>query len=216
MSFSQTAYPSSPQPGGHATSIGDEPGLVPYRGTPPWGEPPAYEQFDAGVLPASEIEMSPSEDLHARINLAFGHDALHLDWYNDPQFGWPPPGAPNVQDFQSGHTQVIVQNQAAEQGALTDPAFIWPRYPHMENHARAYNWGTARRNGGLLAPKSFRPMIAGMQQYRDLLLQPVVTRHGAHQTVVASTPSVPNTYSVRQVNPFYVPDPIGAEGVLPG
>lgn len=211
--MSQTAYPSAPQ---NAPSDGQL-GRVPYRGTAPWGEPPAYDELSAGVPPdASSIELSPAEDLHRRINLAYGHDALQLDYYLDQQYGAPPPGAPNQQPFQSGHTQVTVHNQSAEQGWGADPAFAWPRYPHMENHARAYNWGTARRNGGYLAPKDFRRITAGMQQSRDLLLSPIVTHLGPHGTVVRDAATAPYTYSVQQVSQSYAPAPIGAEGVLPG
>ena len=216
MSFSQTAYPSTPPvTGGGSLPSAPEPQLVPYRVTPPWGEPPFYDEVEAGVLPASSIEFSHTEDLHNRINLAWGHDALQLDYYIDDQYGYPPPGAPNQQDFQSGHTQITIPNQAAEQGWGTDPAFAWPRYPHMENHARAYSWGVARRNGQLEAPKDFRPMIAGMQQARDQLFQNF-QRKGIHQATVQAVGTVPNTYSVRQISQYYEPAPIGAEGVLPG
>lgn len=206
MSLSQTAYPSAPQEGQGV-------GRVPQRHQPQ-DEGPLWTELEAGVLPADRIELSPAEDLHARINVAYGHDALPLNWHNDAQYGYPPPGAPNEQAFESGHTQITVLNQSAEQGWGTDPAFAWPRYPHMENHARAYSWGLARRFGEMKAPKEFRAIQQGMQQRRDLLLRDILA-HRVHGAIFGDAATVPWTYTTRQVSPYYQPAPIGHEGVLP-
>jgi hypothetical protein len=245
MSLTQYAYPSTPQAGtpgqmpqanplSGGSLMGPEYEAVPYRRTPPWGEPQmdmdilldAGGDPDAGmgvdfVTPAPEISPTDEDLLWNRQNLAFGNLAFELDWYLDPQFGYPPPGAPNVQDFQSGHTSITVHNFSAEQGWGADPAFKWMRYPHMENHAKAYGWGILRRNGQLpVLPKQYGPGGSGgsatgsgpyapplhtiatwMQQQRDLLVRTPLM-HRLHEVIVDDPDSVPNTMNVNPVDPL--------------
>jgi hypothetical protein len=195
---------------------------VPYRGTAPWGEHPIYDEPEQPIIPAHTPIVSPSDEdrqLHKDINLAFGTLALQLDYHggNDDQYGYPPPGAPNVQPFQSGHTSITVHNQSAEQGWGTDPAFKWPRYPHMENKFPGYNAnGVFRRNGQWIQGALLHPRQKYMQHQRDMQLRHAIM-HRMHGVIVTDAPSVTHTYNVVPIDPTgQEPFAIGVEGVLPG
>lgn len=214
--LSQTAYPSRPglpEIGGGLPGA-PEPQLIPSRHTN--DEPALFAQPERAYVPPVGAEIGHEDQmLDQWTNLAFGHLALQLDWYNDDQYGYPPPGAPNEQAFQSGHTSITVINQSAEQGYGKDPAFTWPRYPHMENHFPGYATGTLRRNGEWTAAKIFADYYGRTQQLRDLLVRDALT-HRQHGVVVADAPSVSNTYNVPRIDPtLQAAESFGEAGVPP-
>jgi hypothetical protein len=61
-----------------------------------------------------------------------------------PPTGW---GAPNHQQFQTGHTQNIPTNESAEQGMGVGPERRWPHYPHAENPNVFRNLNVFQRAG---------------------------------------------------------------------
>lgn len=219
-----TAYPSVPQPAGAGGTLptGPEFQSVPYRATPPWGEQPIYTETVAppfqpliGVNHALE-----DQQLHAWQNLAHGNGAFALDWENDHQYGYPPPGAPNDQPWDGGHYAHTPWDPSREQGWGMDPAFRWPRYPHMENHFSRYNQaGQWRREGN---HPVFKPLAGDIrtdrwlhtQQARDLRAA-ARRAAGPHQVITQDVPTVPNTMNVQPVSSYYTPADIGIEGVLP-
>ena len=221
----QPSYPSIPQPSaaGGTLPTGPEPQPIPYRVTPPWGEQPIYtEGVPDPRPPLTELVDHAWEDraLHAWQSLAHGNGAFALDWENDDQYGYPPPGAPNDQPWDGGHFAHTPWDPSREQGWGMDPAFRWPRYPHMENHFSRYNQnGQWRREGNY---PSFKPWFGGihtdrwlhMQQARDLLAAHR-RQHPPHQVVTQDVPTVPNTFNVQPTSQVYQPAAIGIEGVLP-
>ena len=222
--MNQTNYPSIPQPFGAGGSLptGPEPQAVPYRGTPPWGEQPIYTEAEPQAAPPIPLIDHTWEDqvLHAWQSFAHGNGAFALDWENDDQYGYPPPGAPNVQAWDGGHFAHTAWDPSREQGWGMDPAFRWPRYPHMENHFSRYNqYGQWRREGNYPVVKALFGSILTdrwlhTQQRRDLLAA-LRRSAGAHEVVTQDVPTVPHTMNVAQMTPYYTPAPIGIEGVLP-
>ena len=222
--MNQTAYPSIPQPAAAGGSLptGPEPQPIPYRQTPPWGENPIYTEAEPEAAPPAPPIDHDREDrnLHAWQSLAHGNGAFALDWENDHQYGYPPPGAPNVQPWDGGHFSVTPWDPSREQGWGMDPAFRWARYPHMENHFSRYNQaGQYRRNGSYPV---YKPLFGTIltdrwlhtQQRRDLLAA-LRRAPGPHEVVTQDVPTVPHTMNVQQAGAYYVPAPIGIEGVLP-
>lgn len=61
-----------------------------------------------------------------------------------PPTGW---GAPNHQQFQTGHTQNVKTNYSAEQGQGVGPERKWPHYPHVENPNVYRNLNVYQRSG---------------------------------------------------------------------
>lgn len=59
--------------------------------------------------------------------------------------GW---GAPNVQQFQSSHTNNLRTNQSAEQGYGVGPERQWGHYPHAENPNPFRRMIAFQRDGG--------------------------------------------------------------------
>lgn len=226
-----TAYPSTPPPSlgtnpqDADSLLGPDYNSVPYRGSPPWGENPIYTEAEPDPTPPVTQLIDPAwEDrvLHAWQSLAHGQGAFALDWENDDQYGYPPPGAPNMQPWDGGHFAAPhVFDPSREQGWGMDPAFRWPRYPHMENKFTRYNQnGQWRRNGDYRVVKPwFGNIITDRwlhtQQRRDLL---AAGRRMSppHEVITKDIPTVPHTMNVSQLTPYYVPEPIGAEGILPG
>lgn len=215
-----TAYPSVPQPIGVA---GGEPQMVPYRVTPPWGEQPIYTEYDQPAYPRVEGLDHDWEDraLHAWQNRAHGNGAFALDWENDPQYGYPPPGAPNVQPRDGGHTSHTVFDFSADWPWGIDPAFRAAPFPHMENHFSRYNQnGQWRREGNHPVLKPLFGTIRTdrwlhTQQARDLIV--ARTRApGPHQVITNDVPTVTHTLNIQPLDQgAYSPAPIGLEGILP-
>jgi hypothetical protein len=59
--------------------------------------------------------------------------------------GW---GAPNLQPFQSSHTNALGTNQSAEQGYGVGPERAWAHYPHVTNPNPFRRMAAFQRDGG--------------------------------------------------------------------
>lgn len=59
--------------------------------------------------------------------------------------GW---GSPNVQQFQSSHTNALQTNESAEQGYGVGPERQWAHYPHATNPNPFRGLGSFQRDGG--------------------------------------------------------------------
>jgi len=78
---------------------------------------------DSGNLhPYFDGQLSPAEP--------FIGPLIIVNPAESPPTGW---GAPNHQQFQTGHTQNLPTNESAEQGQGVGPERRWPHYPHVEN-----------------------------------------------------------------------------------
>lgn len=213
--MNQAIHTTLPQP---ANVPAGELGLVPYEQTPPWDE---YGLWDAYIeAPVPPVDLREQGEAEALITAPAGYSAydLGLAWDNDPQYGWPPPGAPNEQPFMSGHTQIVVHDPTDEQGWGQDPAFAWPaRYPHMEGHNPYYGMGIARRNGSWPVAKNPLYYTEVMEQVRNMSFRRY-QRTGRHGVIVAGYPSVTNTantFPVQQAGPYSTFDYPTDEGVPP-
>ena len=188
---------------------------------------PAHEELLFAVYPQGEgppMDLDPkAEDRlwHAQ-NEAYGH-ATHDNpayWLDDQLHGeGVPPGAPNDQPFLSGHTSIVIHNPAEEQGWGQDPAFRWPRYPHMENGNPYYGLGVHRRNGQKPEEdKDYPWAFAFSLQERDLALRLAILHRAAPgHNVLTSPPTVTHTENMTPAEPIapYALESIGAEGVTP-
>lgn len=197
----------------------------PFTGTPPWGEPVDPSDFisdavlEENYLPAPDVEAAAAADLDALQNDAAVIDIPERTWWNDDQYMGlgVPPGVQNTgQAIETGHTQIIRNDPAAEHGWDA-----WSGRPQLarvarhENSFPQYSAGTSR--GHEVAVEKFVvPYAFRTQQYRDLLLSEL-NRRGIHNVVIADVPSVPYTEEVAVVDPTVLaPQPdIGPEGVLP-
>lgn len=198
-----------------------------FTGTPPWGEstpvddltPPVVEMNAYMVAPDLEQTDDALGDPLVRVRDPFPLDYPGTDWVNDPQQDGlgVPPGMPQYwQPVESGHTQIIRNNPAAENGwDQWSGRSAVARTPHMQSDNPFYALGVNRRHG-VAALKLVMPYVLLTQQYRDMLLAEL-KRRGIHGVVISDVPSVPFTENVIPVDPLdLVPEaPIGREGVLP-
>src|SRR5581483_1973360 len=127
----QTSYPSLDQQGTQAAVYPSEDAL--------WTVGPTITDADDGIVYPS---MPPQADsrteeayLHETINGETTNEAYDEEWVNVQQYG--PTGFGNWNDdmqvFQTGHSQIVVSNPAAEQGWGVGPARRWAHYPHEES-----------------------------------------------------------------------------------
>lgn len=198
---------------------------APFTGTPPDGEyteldeilPAAVEQLE--YMPPPDMDASAAADELSRFRDAYPSEYPGTDWVNDPQYYGlgVPPGVPNWdQPVESGHTQIVRQNPAAEQGwdAWSGRAPM-ARVARQQSDNPFYSRGTSR--GHELAVEKFEvPYVLLTQQRRDMLLAEL-QRRGVHNVVIADVPSVPYTEQVVAIDPTaLMPEaPIGPAGVLP-
>lgn len=130
---------------------------VPWTGTPPYGEPPLYnENFD---LNDDQVTPNPTTP---PFNTAQERDAQHewihgtpwhgydiQEWVNPQNPGIPNLGPVNIQPFESSHTNAMPHNASAEQGWGLDPAILYPRRPNVQNTNPYWSMTQFRRMGGL-------------------------------------------------------------------
>lgn len=87
-------------------------------------------------LDPNDIHFSDSGDITLYMDGALGPNEppigpqVVVNPAESPPTGW---GAPNHQQFQTGHTQNVPTNESAEQGKGVGPERKWPHYPHAEN-----------------------------------------------------------------------------------
>lgn len=199
---------------------------APFTGTPPWGEPtdedliePAIFTEQASYGPPADVEAAATTDVLALTRDAFPLDFPAPHWWNDDQLdglGVAPGPLNDAQPIESGHTQIVLLNPAAEQGWDA-----WSGRTPLARVARQFNnfpgySADVNRRHGYPAEKYDEPLAPQTQQYRDLLLAELKVR-GIHNVLIADVPSVPFTEQVMVENPLdLMPEPaIGPEGVLP-
>src|SRR3954451_1928955 len=105
--------------------------------------------------------------------------------------GW---GAPNDQQFQSGHTNNLRTNASAEQGYGVGPERAWAHYPHATNPNPFRRLNARQRDGGdAYSPDVYRPEVvaywAGALSYEEAAVPVKVRQRGG--AVVNQPPSQP-------------------------
>lgn len=204
--------------------------MIPEKHTPPWDEVPGFDspppELDGSITPPIEgatpdgaLFVHEHQDLPPHLPYQERARVLEDDYWNDDQLHGTavPPGAPNDQPFQSGHTQITILNQSAEQGWGQDPALRWPLYPHNQGTFPTYGSGIFRRNGTWAPEKNFLQMyeVITQEQVRDMRLR-ASKQHRQFGAVVNNAPTVTNTWNVTPTVPlpWYSVD-VGPEGVGP-
>lgn len=200
---------------------------APFTGTPPWGEPTHISEYVSDSVLQGEYIIPPDVDAQANVELlsvisdAYPANIPEWDWENDDQYYGlgVPPGVPNLgQPLETGHSQIIRNNPAAEHGwdAWSGRAPM-ARVARMENHFSGYSAGTSR--GHMLPVEQMqnrRSAVYRTQQARDLLLA-TIQKRGIHNVVVVPPVTQSYTDQVLAVDPsVLVPEmAIGPEGVVP-
>jgi hypothetical protein len=118
-----------------------------------------------------------------------------------PPTGW---GAFNLQPYQSGHTNNLVTNPSAEQGAGVGPERVWGHYPHATNPNPFRRFNVTLRDGGdAYSPDVYRPRAvvywANALRYEEAAV-PVKVRQGP-PAVVNQAPSQPYVATVPPRTP---------------
>lgn len=191
----------------------------PYTNTPPYGEPTPIDEItpealiDASYLHAADPQGVTDDELLIDISDAYGHIFPAPEWANDGQYYGlgVPPGVPAWdQPFETGHTQIILPNPAAEVG--WDEWSGKPRLARVARHendfpapggGKGYNAGTSRGhmvNVAYLQANARKSAQYFTQQHRDLLLSELKKR-GVHNVVVQDVPAVTYSDQIPWVDP---------------
>lgn len=219
----QRTYPSLDRTGTQAAYYPPEETL--WVTGPPINDPGdqgiQYPNLNGGPPPPGPpLNVQKEEDwIHEVLNGETSNGAYGEEWVNVQQYG--PTGFGNWNDgmavFQSGHSQNVVSNPAAEQGWGVGPARRWAHYPHEESPNPFRNEGQHLRNGQLpwvTADSSLyeRTQLAWEQQWAQF----------KHRSPVAPVVPVPQSVPFVQTIPTYsggdiphpgVDVPIGDEGI---
>lgn len=174
---------------------------IPNTRTPPYGEPVLNVDGYESPYPVGQPIDTDAEDeaLHQQINGPSGGWASHGydigEWVNPSNPGIPNLGPVNQQPVQSGHSQIVIPNPAAEQGWGLDPAIVNSRYPHSENTNPFYGYARYRRNGSLEFNSTGIPLNGGAL---NIELQRSMTqrRSTVHQRLADVPASVPYSSTV--------------------
>jgi hypothetical protein len=184
---------------------------APYTMTPPYGEPiPAEEIANGPQLEQTEPAPAPQgytdDELVPIISDADPSTFPAPEWENDPQYYGlgVPPGVPNWnQPVETGHSQIVLPNPAAENG--WDEWSGKPKIARVarhENDFTGYNKGTSR--GHMLDTVALgqqkRAKWMFTSQTRDLMLAEIQKR-GLHNVVVQDVPQMSYTDQVSWVDP---------------
>lgn len=165
---------------------------VPYTGTPPYGEPPLWEATEPAPWPVDPPFDSTWEDdyLHEQIHGAPNRGYDIEVWVNPSNPGVPNLGPANAPSGQTGHTQNILPDPAAEQGWGLDPAIVNARYPNVQGANPYYASGTYRRNGQLDFNSDGLPLNGGALdiELQNQLRYQRSTTHGRLADVPQSVP----------------------------
>lgn len=192
---------------------------APYTNTPPYGEPtPVQElqteqEIEGELYPAADLQGITDDELLTDISDAYGHIFPAPEWANDPQYYGlgVPPGTPAWdQPYETGHSQIILPNPAAERGWDA-----WSGKPELSRTARhendfpapgggkGYNAGTSRGhmvNTAWLQANSKQAPDYFTQQRRDLLLSELM-RRGIHNRIVQDVPAVTYSDQIPWIDP---------------
>lgn len=182
--------------------------------------PPINDPLDQNVFPIipEGVGGAVAEDInHGQMNGETPNDTYYQDVVNLEVYGPQGFGDWNVQAFQTGHTQNVILDPAAEQGWGTGPARKWAHFPKVEGVNPDRNMGQHFRNGQL-------PIVAGETALWDRGLfgweaQFVPYKHVQPVAPVVPLPvSVPFSATVPTYagGPVHIPGvdvPIGDEGI---
>ena len=136
-------------------------------------------------------------------NAAYTEDVVNNAVYGPQGFGdW------NVQAYESGHTQIVQANPAAEQGWGVGPARRWAHYPKVESPNFARNFGTHFRNGQLPWVSVESSLYERSQLAREQHWSPFKQRSPV-APVVPVAPSVPYVQTV----PTFSGGPVAYPGI---
>lgn len=135
------------------TTFVDEDGelqVIPYTGTPPWGEPDMYADGFENIAPIDPPwpEQAQADMLHGAIHDKPYPDGYDIgEWVNPSNPGVPNLGPVNDQAPISARSAMVHHYPSDEQGWGMDPAVLLPRYPQSQNTNPFYAIWTHRRNG---------------------------------------------------------------------
>lgn len=175
---------------------------IPYTGTSPFGEPamhPDGYELPYPVDPPIDVA-GEDELLHEQMHGVPWHGYEIQVWVNPSNPGIPNLGPVNEQDFQSGHSQIVVHNPSAEQGWGLDPAILLPRFPHSENVNPFYARGTMRRNGQFIFTNAGLPFGMMTQQNVQALSAQTRQRSTVHSKLADVPAMVPYSATVVPVH----------------
>lgn len=146
-----------------------------------------------------------TRDVHEMIFGSTGADAPPIDAQiivnpaESPPTGW---GAPNVQQFQSSHTNNLRTNQSAEQGFGVGPERKWAHYPHAVNPNPFRRLPAFLRDGGdSYSADVYRPEVvaywagalafeAAAVPVRNAMRPSPVVNQAPYQPFVSSVPPI--------------------------
>jgi hypothetical protein len=198
---------------------------IPNTATPPWGEdqwlgaapvPSPIGGEDDNWLgdppPDSQAEQAAQEFWIEDGRAWHGYQA---DLGVNPQNpGVPNLGPANVQDFQTGDSQIVRHVPAAEQGWGLDPAILVPRFPHVENTNPYWDSFAHRRMGDLEWVPQDMPFGDLTAQNVELYWRGYKRPSRLHGRLVDQPPAIPYSYQVPvgQAGPLDL-IPVGDEAV---
>ena len=115
--------------------------------------------------------------------------------------GW---GAPNLQQFQSGHTNNLRTNESAEQGFGVGPEREWGHYPHATNPNPFRRMPAFQRDGGdTYSAMVYRPEVVAywsMALAHEHAATPVKVAMRP-DPIVVQPPSMPYSSAVPPISP---------------
>jgi hypothetical protein len=115
--------------------------------------------------------------------------------------GW---GAPNLQQFQSGHTNNLRTNESAEQGYGVGPERQWGHYPHATNPNPFRRAAAFLRDGGdTYSAHVYRPEVVAYWANALAHEQAATPVKVAMRPdpIVAQPPSIPYSAAVAPISP---------------
>ena len=133
--------------------------------------------------------------LHQVINGETSNEAYVEDVVNNAVYGPQGFGDWNVQAYESGHSQIVQSNPAAEQGWGVGPARRWAHYPKVESPNPSRNFGEHFRNGQLPWVSNESKLYVRTQLAREEHWSPFKQRSPV-APVVPVAPSVPYVQTV--------------------
>src|ERR1700733_7591726 len=116
---------------------------------PPINDPGGQGVVEMPAGPSAQEAAHLDVLIYDQLNDETSNEAYSEGWVNPQVYGEQGFGAFNEQDFQSGHTQIILSNPSAEQGWGVGPARRWAHYPIEDSPNPYRNRMNHMRNGQL-------------------------------------------------------------------
>lgn len=186
--------------------------------------PPINDSGDQGMFAAQEFpvdQMTTAQEddwLHEVVNGETSNAAIDESWVNNMVYGPQGFGDWNEQAYETGHTQIIQADPAAEQGWGVGPARRWAHYPKTDSPNPTRNFGTHNRNGQLPWVAASSSLYERSQLAWEAQWQPY-----KYRSPVSPVVPVPVSVPFVQVVPTFgggpsphpgVDLPVGDEGVF--